>query len=743
MAVSALRYVVVVVFLQAALASRFKRKQMMHGLMQQATEQDNSTAEGDGCSSVLVIKYDTSATFAMPGPIVRGSWSFSSWPDVELFKKLESDCAKTYRAQCEKDGVVVQSDCGEEEVRCIGNPPGCWNSFRQTTLHSGESLILKVPTTTGGTCDFKMTSGYIKYQVSTLFSLAPSAEDLAVVAAFAAAMSGSNDECGEAAMAIRQDADAAADQLAELAVARRNSADEAGKAEVQIVNGLFALHFRARRKRFFTADVTSHAKIRTLAEDIKLILLEGNNPFEVIHSMTTAKNLHGMQALGYYFNSAIEHRHQKGGRRALIFTCSFGGGHKSAAKSVSDALKTAGFETVIMDTTYDDHFENRGNKLAAEFFNEFVLKRQNYLLFNVMDKMQQLMGPLTKPCPSPKCDSDRKQQFRTAVLKHRPDLIVTVYHMELLSTLEIAKELGNLPVLHVATDMDIKMKELFNSKLVPVYPKFLAGVPFDLQESYDTIAPLTREQTFLSGYPVRSAFLKTLDEDRVAEVAAEKAAFVPEGTKILLIMTGGGGQDVPWPYKLAERGIGIPLHIVIIAGGNNELAGKLQSKLCGERSVKDCTRSFGDREVWSGSDDSVTVEVATDEDNKNEEKPYYVLEKRLAMLLDMADLVMSKPGGGSTAEIAYRGVPAIFDTSVTLFHWELFTVEVFEKADRGLRFSSENELRDVIPKAIAMERSQKLAEDNGQLLDTSARVVDAAERLLTMECAGCPVFAES
>jgi len=337
-------------------------------------------------------------------------------------------------------------------------------------------------------------------------------------------------------------------------------------------------------------------------------------------------------------------------------------------------LQDGAITAETIDTTYDPEFEDKMVLVGAKLFNDVILKGQWYSVHNALDKLQQMQGPLAKRCISPECDTDRKHQFRLAVLKRRPDLLVTVYHMELMIVLEVAKELGNLPVIHMATDMDIKMGEIFTPKIYPVYPRFLLGVPFHLEKSYKTIPPLPQSLTFLSGYPVRKEFLEPVN---TAQVAAEKAKLVPAGTRVLLVMTGGGGQDIPWPYKLAASGIGQPLHIVIIAGGNNSLAGRLRAELPGNVTFP------GNRTVWQGADKSVTVEVARDPDNTREDKPYFILGRRLAFLMDAADVVLSKPGGGSTAEIAYRGTPAIFDVQHRLFHWEQFTVDVFEAEDRA------------------------------------------------------------
>merc|ERR1712187_543431 len=127
---------------------------------------------------------------------------------------------------------------------------------------------------------------------------------------------------------------------------------------------------------------------------------------------------------------------------------------------------------------------------------------------------------------------------------------------------------------------------------------------------------------------------------------------------------------------------------------------------------------MGGREVWYGDDSSVTIEVAKDPTNTRADKPYYVFEDRLASLLDMSDAVISKPGGGSTSEIAYRGVPAIFDTATTLFHWETFTVNVFKGANRAIAFNSKRQdVRGAIQSAFQLGHSLALVQDDrGEML---------------------------
>ena len=59
-----------------------------------------------------------------------------------------------------------------------------------------------------------------------------------------------------------------------------------------------------------------------------------------------------------------------------------------------------------------------------------------------------------------RCNTERKNRYRSVLLAERPDVIITVFPMDLLLTLEVAKDIGNLPVLHLATDLDTKMYEV-------------------------------------------------------------------------------------------------------------------------------------------------------------------------------------------------------------------------------------------------------------------------------------------
>merc|ERR1712110_801972 len=111
--------------------------------------------------------------------------------------------------------------------------------------------------------------------------------------------------------------------------------------------------------------------------------------------------------------------------------------------------------------------------------------------------------------------------------------------------------------------------------------------------------------------------------------------------------------------------------------------------------------------------------------------------------MGMADLIITKPGGGSTAEVAYRGTPVVFDAANGMLHWEGFTVKQFEEKGRGVRLeeSSMKALQNACTRAMSLGRSTVIAQDStNRLLDTGVRVNTEVNRLMQTRCYRCEVF---
>eukprot|EP00439_Symbiodinium_sp_Y106_P071412 s2555_g12.t2 len=238
----------------------------------------------------------------------------------------------------------------------------------------------------------------------------------------------------------------------------------------------------------------------------------------------------------------------------------------------------------------------------------------------------------------------------------------------------------------------------------------------------------------------------------VREVKPEQLS--PSGRQVVLVMTGGGGQDVPWPEQLAMEGIGRPLHVLVVTGRNEEFKTRLEHALTNSTEFND------GRVVLQGNDANVTVEVAQEPGHRGgacacvlslPEKNHppnatYLTAERLVLLMDIADAIITKPGGGTTAEISYRGLPAVFDATRGLLHWEEFTVHAFEQQGRGERFVWPQQLGQVLSTALKRPRSSSLVEDPanpGHVLNPGPRIVAEAEKLMEVPCHQCKLFSDN
>ncbi|CAJ1412374.1 unnamed protein product, partial [Effrenium voratum] len=305
--------------------------------------------------------------------------------------------------------------------------------------------------------------------------LEPEPEDLQDVQNFAAKIAGDSRQGQRIREKIAADPGTAAALLQRLAGQQRGLADGRDR-DLQAYHHLLELHFQDRA----TANAASLSRglIWQLAEDIRRIRRLQNMSSDTW--TISQEDLHAVPEeevdnFVHYFRGLAQRERRTGqafaegmgqkSRSAVIFSCSYGDGHKSAQSAVEAFLKAADFQVHSVDTTRDPRFEDwmqkeLGTTIGDMWYNRMVLRWKMYSIENMMESARSLLfGPLHQPCPSPTCNNPTKDALRSVLLDLRPDIIVSVYHMDLLPILEVAKDLGNLPLIHVATDMDLKMRE--------------------------------------------------------------------------------------------------------------------------------------------------------------------------------------------------------------------------------------------------------------------------------------------
>ncbi len=384
-------------------------------------------------------------------------------------------------------------------------------------------------------------------------------------------------------------------------------------------------------------------------------------------------------------------------KKVVIFTCSFGTGHKVTAGAIKHTLQQAQAKVSIHDLSlgallgqdsyrfifkklqvnYENHPLN-----SVDLFNE-ILKRQLYFVVNALDEtdffvrqslylsgkngVASAVGVLN--------NSWAKTQIRNLLLFERPDHIITAYHMDLNPILEVAEELG-IPVLHVPTDYNMKFWEVFGEQ-PPTYPHFKSLIPnTGIDRTYKTKAPLFSEHVVEGvGIPLREEFYSSLTQEEALSYRQRRG--IKEEEKVIFLSAGGNGQNLPHPELLANSTTWKnPTRIEIIAGKNREFVQSLQQTL---KPVN------GNPLLLHGTNPYVTVEVVANPDKSKigTEEEYFIPAKELSKILDITDVSIAKAGGLSVSELLFKGVPILFDHRKTPFTWELFNIEVTVEENMG------------------------------------------------------------
>lgn len=390
----------------------------------------------------------------------------------------------------------------------------------------------------------------------------------------------------------------------------------------------------------------------------------------------------------------------------VIIPCSFGTGHKTAANALKEQIGSGANVKIIDPTDYEKGFlvpetdwvYQLGRFLGKEWsstkaFN-WILQEQKYWMINFENKMDKFIrglfgmeGKTGVAAAAQGKDSSPKRLIRLHFLMERPDLIVTTYHMDLNPLIEVAQELG-LPLLHLPTDLDIKMKEVFGKK-TPNYNHFKTFLPDNNPLTMQTMEPLTPSfvhmetktnstEKEVAGIAFRPEFYIERTKDEIAAIKKEKG-IDPDAT-VVLISSGGNGQELPYPEMLLNGpNNGKKYHMIVIAGGNKAAGDKLNRKL------------ESGKHFITGSNPNVTLEVAEDPFVATQNSPYFVGGSELTRLHAIGDIAISKPGGLSLGEFLQTGVPIISDRRVTPMNWEDFNIEVIRAKNRGLPYTgSEN-----------------------------------------------------
>ena len=311
--------------------------------------------------------------------------------------------------------------------------------------------------------------------------------------------------------------------------------------------------------------------------------------------------------------------------KVLILSCSTGGGHNSCAKYVLEELKDNNIESDFYD--FYDIVNKKGKDLSSKIY--LMSLNNDGLLFKEAYKMAELYSKTGITSPIYLMNKTHKNKLYEFIKENHYDLVVTTHLFPALTLTAINedKTLDKINFLMVATDYEPCP---FIEEVKPDYFVMQKGLEIRFIDKGISINNL-----LTTGIPVFSKYLKSAKNIKIKYCKDEK---------LILIMLGSMGfgniTDVINDILTIKN-----IKVLVVCGSNKELYNKLKEINNSKLEVLGFTRNIND-------------------------------------LIYSSDIVLSKPGGLSSTEIASFRKPLLHIYPIPGI--ETYNTEFFEENNMSI-----------------------------------------------------------
>ncbi len=344
-------------------------------------------------------------------------------------------------------------------------------------------------------------------------------------------------------------------------------------------------------------------------------------------------------------------------KRIVIFSSIGGGGHTAVSAGLKSYLKDD-YDITVLNVFKDviSSVDTLGTitfgKICAEDFYNFCLRVRWTNVVAGYSRAGNSYLTYRK--------STLEKLFLDYFNDEKPDLIISVMPFINAAVLCAAERL-DVPFLVLTNDLDTT--NYVHNICAPTYKKFKYTLAFDDQSMREKIkhAQFKEDQIAITGFPLRPDFFKKKDKKAIKE-----AFNVPEDKPVVMVFMGGAGSLASYRYVRTLIKMQLPMHILVCLGRNERLRRNINKILLPE-------------------DVSLTIIGFTD---------------RIADLMAISDVLITKPGPGSVCEALESNVPMILDQTGGTIWWEEHNVTFM--VDHGFAESLINftDLADIFPKYI-------------------------------------------
>ena len=329
--------------------------------------------------------------------------------------------------------------------------------------------------------------------------------------------------------------------------------------------------------------------------------------------------------------------------KILIISCSTGGGHNACAKYILEELKNNNIEAEFKD--FYDIVNKKAKKLSEKLYLSTL--NGNGKIFKVVYKLGELYSKTKLKSPVYSVNKLHKKKLYNYIIQNKIDLVITTHIFAALTLTAIKK----VPFLLVATDYTACP---FMEEANPNYYVIQNGIEKDFINK-----GIDEKKLLKTGIPVSSNFIKNAKDIRY-NLNIDKE-------KTILIMLGSMGFGNI--NKIVNNLLEIDnTKIIIVTGSNKELYNKLKKI----KNKKLITLGY----VHNMND-----------------------------LIYSSDIVVSKPGGLSSTEIASINKPLIHAFAIPGI--ETINTNFFYNHKMSIKCDNENEIIQNIIKLLNDNKLQK------------------------------------
>ena len=344
-------------------------------------------------------------------------------------------------------------------------------------------------------------------------------------------------------------------------------------------------------------------------------------------------------------------------RRVVVFSSSGGGGHTAVSKGLKNYFKNDYDVTVVnafheVLAPVDALGTITFGKVCSEDFYNFCLRVRwtsvaGTFVSTGKSYLNYRQGALEK-------------LFMEYFKDEKPDLIISVMPTINAALLTVAERLS-IPFLVITNDLDTS--NYINNISKPTYAHFRYTLAFDDPAMREILkeSKFSPEHVVVTGFPLRPEFFKEKDKR-----AIRRDFEIPRNRPVVMVFMGGAGSLASYRYVRALSKMQTPLHIIACLGRNERLRRNISKILL---------------------PDHVTLTIVGFTD-------------RIADLMAVSDVLITKPGPGSVCEGLESNVPMILDQTSGTLWWEQMNIDFMVKHGFAESLVNFTELSDILPKYI-------------------------------------------